>query len=73
MDELQVRRQRGTSPGPARKRQARRHAEEAKRKVAKRRERQTGAAGWVAERASQWSLDGPDWTFVERQNPCGTR
>jgi 1-acyl-sn-glycerol-3-phosphate acyltransferase len=35
--------------------------------VAKRRERQTGAAGWVADRAAQWSLDGPDWTFIERQ------
>ena len=26
-----------------------------------------GAAGWVADRASQWSLDGPDWDFMERQ------
>ena len=26
-----------------------------------------GASGLVAQRASQWSLDGPDWGFVERQ------
>jgi 1-acyl-sn-glycerol-3-phosphate acyltransferase len=26
-----------------------------------------GASGLVAERASQWSLDGPDWDFMERQ------
>jgi 1-acyl-sn-glycerol-3-phosphate acyltransferase len=47
--------------------QARRHAAQAKRKVAARREQQSGAAGWIADRASQWSLDGPDWAFVERQ------
>ena len=27
----------------------------------------SGAAGWVADRAGQWTLDGPDWTFMERQ------
>jgi 1-acyl-sn-glycerol-3-phosphate acyltransferase len=26
-----------------------------------------GASGFVAERASRWSLDGPDWDFMERQ------
>ena len=26
-----------------------------------------GASGMIAERASQWSLDGPDWDFMERQ------
>jgi 1-acyl-sn-glycerol-3-phosphate acyltransferase len=26
-----------------------------------------GASGLIAERASQWSLDGPDWDFMERQ------
>ena len=67
MDELQVRPRRATTSAPARERQAKRHAQEAKRKVARRRERQSGAAGWVADRASQWSLDGPDWGFVERQ------
>jgi 1-acyl-sn-glycerol-3-phosphate acyltransferase len=47
--------------------QANRHAQQAKRKVAERRERQSGAAGWVADRASRWTLDGPDFDFVERQ------
>ena len=71
MDELQVRRQRRGGPtrtsGHKRESQAARHAAQAKRKVAARREQQSGAAGWVADRASQWSLDGPDWQFVERQ------
>lgn len=73
MDELQSLRQR--QPGPAhpngrtrtRESQAKRHAEEAKRKVDKRRERQSGAAGWVSDRAAEWSLDGPDWGFISRQ------
>jgi 1-acyl-sn-glycerol-3-phosphate acyltransferase len=60
-DELQARRSRDRS------RQARAHAEAAREKVAARRERQSGAAAWVSDRASQWSLDGPDWAFVERQ------
>src|SRR5438105_7338884 len=71
VDELQVRRQSRTRPartnGRAREGQAEEHAEAARRKVAERRERQSGAAGWVADRASQWSLDGPDWGFIERQ------
>lgn len=53
--------------GPSGQRQAERHAEQARRKVDRRRERETGAAGWVAERAGQWSLDGPDYDFMERQ------
>ena len=52
---------------PARNGQARRHAERAARKADERRERLSGAAGWVADRAGQWTLDGPDWTFMERQ------
>ncbi len=81
MDELGVRRARrvddtstnGRSgaerqpPRRARGMQAREHAEAAKRKADERREQQSGAAGWVADRASQWTLDGPDWEFVERQ------
>jgi 1-acyl-sn-glycerol-3-phosphate acyltransferase len=47
--------------------QAERHAEQAKKKVDERRAKQSGAAGWVAERAGQWTLDGPDWNFMERQ------
>src|SRR5437660_834702 len=71
MDELQERRQSRSNGGPSNGRtrasQAERHAEAAKRKVAERREKQSGAAGWVADRAGQWSLDGPDWGFMERQ------
>ena len=52
---------------------AERHAAQAKEKVARRRERQSGAAGWVADRAGKWSLDGPDWGFMERQSIYGTR
>ena len=44
-----------------------RHAEEAERKIERRRRKQTGVAGWVSDRASQWSLDGPDWGLMERQ------
>src|SRR5215218_1961663 len=47
--------------------QAERHAEQAKQKVEKRREDASGAAGWVAERAGKWSLDGVDDGFMERQ------
>jgi 1-acyl-sn-glycerol-3-phosphate acyltransferase len=47
--------------------QAERHARQAKEKVARRRADQTGAAGWISDRASQWTLDGPDWGFMARQ------
>jgi len=47
--------------------QAERHAEQARQKVEKRREDASGAAGWVAERAGDWSLDGVDYDFMERQ------
>ncbi|MBV8217241.1 MAG: acyltransferase family protein [Solirubrobacterales bacterium] len=70
MEELQSRPPGSTHRnGRARTRenQARRHAQEAERKVADRREQQSGAARWVADRASEWSLDNPDWGFVERQ------
>jgi 1-acyl-sn-glycerol-3-phosphate acyltransferase len=71
MDELQERRQSGTPAnrrnGHAPASQAERHADAAKRKVTKRREKQSGAAAWVADRAGDWSLDGPDWAFIERQ------
>lgn len=74
-DELQLRRARrldgdeARSDGPQRSRgdQARAHAEAARRKADERRQGQSGAAGWVADRAGQWSLDGPDWQFLERQ------
>jgi 1-acyl-sn-glycerol-3-phosphate acyltransferase len=71
MDELQEKRQNrahgGRRNGHARESQAKRHAEAASRKASERRERQSGAAGWVADRAGEWSLDGPDWAFVDRQ------
>jgi 1-acyl-sn-glycerol-3-phosphate acyltransferase len=50
-----------------RQRQAELHAARARRRLDERRRRQSGAAGWVADRAGQWSLDGPDWDFMERQ------
>jgi 1-acyl-sn-glycerol-3-phosphate acyltransferase len=51
----------------SRREQAERHAEQAASKVAKRRERTDGAAGWVADRAGEWNLDGPDMDFMEVQ------
>ena len=47
--------------------QRRRHASRARERVDERREEQTGAAGWVAQRAGDWSLEGPDWDLMERQ------
>ncbi len=50
-----------------RRRQAEQAAREAERIAVRRRASQSGAAGWVADRASQWSLNGPDWKFLELQ------
>jgi 1-acyl-sn-glycerol-3-phosphate acyltransferase len=50
-----------------RERQAVRHAERAARKADERRAKATGAAGWVAERAGDWSLDEQDLGWMERQ------
>src|SRR3954453_13538891 len=47
--------------------QARRHAERAREKAGQRREQADGVAGWVADRAGEWSLDGPDYTWMDRQ------
>jgi 1-acyl-sn-glycerol-3-phosphate acyltransferase len=47
--------------------QATRHAEAAAEKARKRREAATGLAGVVAERAGDWSLDGPDLGFMHAQ------
>jgi len=44
-----------------------RHADKTKQKVDARREQATGAAGWVAERAGEWSLDGQDYGWMDRQ------
>jgi 1-acyl-sn-glycerol-3-phosphate acyltransferase len=70
MDELQMRRERRGPEhmnGRSREGQAEQHAQAARRKADERRSKQSGAAGWMADRASQWSLDGPDWRFLERQ------
>jgi 1-acyl-sn-glycerol-3-phosphate acyltransferase len=53
--------------GEARERQAIRHAEQAARKADERRAKASGAAGWVAERAGDWSLDAQDLGWMERQ------
>jgi 1-acyl-sn-glycerol-3-phosphate acyltransferase len=67
MEDLEsARRQRGPQPR-SRQAQAQRHADQAQRKVAQRRDDQSGVAGWVSDRASEWSLHGPDWDFMERQ------
>jgi 1-acyl-sn-glycerol-3-phosphate acyltransferase len=71
MDELEVRRERRTDVpsgrDDSREQQAERHAEQAERKAARRRADQSGVSGWVADRASKWTLDGPDWEFFELQ------
>ncbi len=43
------------------------HAERTKKKADERREQASGAAGWVADRAGQWSLDAQDLRFMELQ------
>jgi 1-acyl-sn-glycerol-3-phosphate acyltransferase len=70
MDELHRRRERRAAALEETHRgrpQAERHAEQARRKAARQRARQSGVTGWVSERASDWSLDGPDWDFLELQ------
>ena len=47
--------------------QAKEYARHARQRVARRRDRASGAAGWVADRAATWSLDGPDYDFMELQ------
>jgi 1-acyl-sn-glycerol-3-phosphate acyltransferase len=51
----------------AQQNQARRHAERAREKAEQRREQADGVAGWVADRAGEWSLDGPDYVWMDRQ------
>ena len=47
--------------------QAKRFARRARSRVGQKRDKASGAAGWVADRAGDWSLDGPDFAFMERQ------
>jgi 1-acyl-sn-glycerol-3-phosphate acyltransferase len=69
MDELTSRRERRVTAVEERppSRQAERQAEHARRQVARRRAGQSGVSGWVTERASEWTLDGPDFDFLELQ------
>ena len=60
----QSQKQRSKNGGPT---QAEKQAERAKQKVDARREKADGAAGWIADRAGQWSLDGPDHAFMHKQ------
>ena len=47
--------------------QRERNAAQAREKMEARREDADGAAGWVAERAGQWDLEGVDDAFMDRQ------
>src|SRR5436305_13853020 len=69
MEDLEARRERRARAGNRghRTNQAQHAAEQAREKVDARRAKQSGASAWVAERAGKWSLDGPDWDFMERQ------
>ena len=64
-----TRRRAAPSNGAApRQRQAERHAEQARKKTDQRREEASGGvSGWVAERAGEWTLDGRDDAWMERQ------
>jgi 1-acyl-sn-glycerol-3-phosphate acyltransferase len=46
---------------------AKKYARQARAKADKKREQAEGAAGWVAERAGDWTLEGQDLQFMERQ------
>jgi 1-acyl-sn-glycerol-3-phosphate acyltransferase len=71
MDELQLKRERGTNSRGGRTKprrgQAERTARDAKRAADRKRSEQSGVSGWVSERASKWTLDEPDWEFFETQ------
>jgi 1-acyl-sn-glycerol-3-phosphate acyltransferase len=71
MDELQRQRQQRTQTAgrrtQAHRRQAQHTAKQAKEAVVQRRASQSGVAGLLADRAANWTLDGPDWRFLEGQ------
>src|SRR3954466_11228104 len=50
-----------------RQQQAERFARQSREKIDQRREKATGAAGWIADRAGQWDLDAQDLRFMELQ------
>jgi 1-acyl-sn-glycerol-3-phosphate acyltransferase len=47
--------------------QAEQQAQRAKKKADERRDKADGAAGWIADRAGQWTLDGLDHSFMHKQ------
>jgi 1-acyl-sn-glycerol-3-phosphate acyltransferase len=47
--------------------QAKRHAKQQREKLDEKRAKMDGVAGWVAERAGDWDLEGYDAAFVGRQ------
>lgn len=71
MDDLQVKREHRNSAASSRseeRRTQREHtAREARRKAERREAGQSGLTGWISGRASQWTLDEPDWNFFEIQ------
>ena len=50
-----------------RQQQAERFARQSREKIDARREKASGAAGWVADRAGQWDLEAQDYRFLELQ------
>jgi 1-acyl-sn-glycerol-3-phosphate acyltransferase len=59
---------RGTSQnGHSARGQAKKHAAKQREKLDEKREQADGAAGWVADRAGQWDLDGYDASFIAKQ------
>src|SRR4051794_41620513 len=58
---------RSGSSAAQRKRQAEGFAQKSREKIDERREKASGAAGWVADRAGDWDLDGQDLRFMELQ------
>jgi 1-acyl-sn-glycerol-3-phosphate acyltransferase len=47
--------------------QARSHATQTHKKAEARRDEMDGVAGWVADRAGEWNLDGPDYNLMQIQ------
>src|SRR3954466_16239828 len=61
------RRQTSNNGAAARKQQAETFAQKSRKKIDERRDKASGAAGWIAERAGQWELDAQDLRFMELQ------
>jgi 1-acyl-sn-glycerol-3-phosphate acyltransferase len=51
----------------ARQQQASRFAKQSREKIDERRDKASGAEGWIADRAGQWDLDAQDYRFMELQ------